>query len=830
MRTVDAPTQAFIDGDPAACDRHWRLRIANGSGTLKDYSTRMQGLTWTQPNASQPVGTMQVRLVRSMADGSLSLAPFVSGSTLNVLDDGTTYSPALDVGRTITLDLAYTAVGAGRPIDASALWYEVHRGRVTGVQWPTYAWGPVIVTAADQGGRMVKEKTEAENKYDSGTAIETVAQDVLDDFYAGSAPTLNVPVATGAVLANDYAPGPQRPVWQCLQDLAQSIGFVCWYRYTDSTTAALTLFEPDRTLAVSTATVSAVIDVTALEVNEAEIANVLYGRYYDTDGAAQAVGPIADATSISKYGGVRRAAWIALGEDSPVRDSTAMDSLLDKALSDMAEPDALAAVTIPLYPFAECAVDLLTFPADGRHFDADQLWAPYAITHTVEPNQQPTTTMQVRGKPSAGYNAWAGRSQPYKAPAAPTSFTLLADDTTALPTQDGMYVPRVKATWVEPSPIDFLDHYELQAKLSTDSDYASQPNPLRGDTSVFIGPVTDGQDWDGRIRAIYNNGTKSAWVTAGCTVSTEASSIPGSAFSGDIRVPIVYTGVALPTLPDPAYPLGCILSWSNNNYRLYKNTAGSWVDLVSAGNLSGQLDYTHLSIGDLSLISGDCGTLTAGTLTVGVSYEGEVHAGQVVSGILKNYAETKYWDLDATGTDIELQLGGLTVLANGDATFAGDLSAVGGTFAGVLTNGSVSADSMVLRDDGAGAAITLATDGANGLAITSEYNPYGQAKLSVYDLECTLINGAAPGTGATGPTGPTGPAGATGPAGSGATGATGAKGDAGTNGAEGATGPTGPAGATGPKGDGNLTVYGTPVDGATVQWDGTGGYAYWHAP
>ncbi|HKB53501.1 MAG TPA: hypothetical protein VKD22_05820, partial [Ramlibacter sp.] len=432
---IDGPTAALV-ALPYR-DVHVRVEVANGSGTLIDLTSRCQSVMWTDPNPQQPIGSLDVVLVRENAARTASLAPFVAASSLNVLDDGVTFSPLVQIGRAITLEIAFTAEKAARPADDSALWYEVFRGRVGNVAWPQNYGGQASIHALDQGGRMQKEKAEAEHTYAAGTAVETVAQAALDDFYGAGTYTLSVPAASGAVLSNDYAPGQQKTLWQIVQELATSIGWVAWYRYSSRTASALTFFEPARTKAVSDATVPAIYSYDALSVDENEIANVLYGKYVDDVGAAQVVGPIESTASIAAYGGIRRSAWIALGEDSAVRSAADMTALLGAALSDMADPDAIASVTVPLFPFTEAGNDLLTFDDPQRvRFDSPQLWAPYSVTHTIAANQNPTTTMQVRGKPSAGFRAWDGRAKEYRPPAALTGFTLTSDDTTALATAD----------------------------------------------------------------------------------------------------------------------------------------------------------------------------------------------------------------------------------------------------------------------------------------------------------------------------------------------------------------------------------------------------------
>jgi hypothetical protein len=64
---------------------------------------------------------------------------------------------------------------------------------------------------------------------------------------------------------------------------------------------------------------------------------------------------------------------------------------------------------VPLFVFGEVSVDLYTFPADDRHYDEDQKFAPFAIRYEHQQGQLPYSTVAVRGKPSGGSGAWKAR-------------------------------------------------------------------------------------------------------------------------------------------------------------------------------------------------------------------------------------------------------------------------------------------------------------------------------------------------------------------------------------------------------------------------------------
>lgn len=400
-----ATTTLYESGD---FEMHTRLKVANGDGTLINLQGRYTGGTLTLPNPNAPIGSLSIDLLReTSAAGANSLAPFVEASTLNRLDDGITYSPLLQIGRLTTLDVALTAKGAARPVDGSALWFEVFRGHVVSVAWPGRESRAASIRCNDLGGVLQKTKSEVGYTYTSGTSIESAIRDVLDNNGWTSINTYT-PVATSKVLSEDYAPGLQKTVWEQVWGLAQSIGWVCWFRYKADNTPYLTVFEPARTKVVPDMDVTA-WEFSQLGVDEEQIGNVGYGIFSDSAGVRQQAGPEEDAVSIAKYGGIRRAFWIVLAEDSPVRATADMEDLLAAAVADTADPDAIATALTPPLPFAECSVDLYTFPAQSSFFDSAIDLAPFGVTVDFRANTEPSSTAQLRGKPTAGYRTWVGK-------------------------------------------------------------------------------------------------------------------------------------------------------------------------------------------------------------------------------------------------------------------------------------------------------------------------------------------------------------------------------------------------------------------------------------
>lgn len=397
-------------------DEHWRLKIANGDGTMIDLSTRLRSGSVNLPNPDSPIGTATVVLQREIGnDTSASLAPLVS-SSLNVLDDTVTESPLIQIGRAATLEIAITAVGAARPADGSSAWHEIIGGFVKQPTWPKRRSGDITVEIHDRAYKLMRTYIESPNTYASGTTIEATIQAVLDDVMGSGAYSLTVDdVAaggtTGSALSVDYEPSVQ-PVWEALQSLAKSIGWTLWYRYNGSGNPVLTLTEPRRskTTADYTFSTDQFVDIDQLTIIEEDIRNVVVVSYIDGDGADQTV-TAEDSTSISTYGGIRRYMRISEGTESPIRSSAAATVLVNAAIADTKDPDADQAInTIGAWWPGEPSVDLYAFALNSTMYDSELKLAPYAISITFSVGTIAMATIRARGKPSAGSGSWRTRA------------------------------------------------------------------------------------------------------------------------------------------------------------------------------------------------------------------------------------------------------------------------------------------------------------------------------------------------------------------------------------------------------------------------------------
>lgn len=408
---LDGATLALYTS--GAYDLHARVKIANGDGTMVNLQGRWIGIRCELADPDKPIPSLVVDLLReygSHESGVDSLAPMVEASTWNRLDDGVTYSPLVEIGRTVTLDVALTAERAARPADGSALWFEVFTGFVTKRPAPRKLGRVLTMHCTERTGKLEIAKSEAAYTYAAGTAIETAIVAVLtNNGFAAVDWPVEVPVATGKVLSKTYAPGRQKTVWEQAWGLAQSIGMLLLPTYRADGTVALSLFEPPRTKTVADMTVPKVHDFEEFDVDGKFLGNVGYAQFTDSAGVRKEVGPVEDADSIARFGGMRRPFWLSFGEDSPVRSHTDTLTILSLAVADVADPDVLATAATPAMPFIECARELYTYPADARFFDTPQKYAPFNGWWEVRADQPHRGGHGVSGKPSAGYRTWRSR-------------------------------------------------------------------------------------------------------------------------------------------------------------------------------------------------------------------------------------------------------------------------------------------------------------------------------------------------------------------------------------------------------------------------------------
>lgn len=400
MRTITGPQLATL---LSAHPTHWlKVEVANASGTYKDL-TNLGGVDWvdgcsiTCEQLDTPIATASVTLRRT---GVLpkGLSPLLQASTLNV-NDAAAYAPLLDVGRSVRISCAVVALGA---TPAAGDWKELFFGRIDTVSWGS---DPITISCSDLGAWLMDVQIEDEDIYgsDAGVAVETVMQQLLTAWPGGvlAVPTLYTPTSPGWLL-HEYKQDRVK-LLEAVRALALQIGWDCYYRYDAADTLRLTFFVVDRAKTVADATIGPThyFEVSNLELALENIRNACKVVYRKTDGTVDSV-TASDATSIAHFG--RRYMEVQEAGASNIDASTEAQLLANAAVNDLRSPIAEQEIKMLLYwPLQKG--DLVTFTANGVHYDQDQKLAVISVRHDFA-NGTGITTLQVRGSVAGAYADW----------------------------------------------------------------------------------------------------------------------------------------------------------------------------------------------------------------------------------------------------------------------------------------------------------------------------------------------------------------------------------------------------------------------------------------
>lgn len=599
---LTAPEQTLLE--TGEYDEHWRLKVANGDGTLIDVSTRLKSGTIHLPDPDAPIGTAEVTLWREINDDTgASLAPLVA-SSFNVLDDLVTPSPLLRIGRAATLEIAVTARGAARPAGGSALWHEVLGGFVKQPSWPK-RYGDVSLELHDRAYKLKRTYIETPQTYESATTIEATIQATLDDTMGSGVYTLVVDdVAalgvTGSGLSQDYL-SDIKPVWDAIQSLADSIGWVLWYRYDASGDAQLTLTEPRRAKTVSDYdfSLAQIADVTALTIVEEDVRNVVVVRYVDADGGERTV-TSENAASITKYGGIRRYMRLSEDTDSPIRTLAAAEALRDAALSDVQDPDADQAIdTLGAWWPGEPSIDLYGFAANTYLYDSDQTFAPYSIDITFAQGTLSSATIRARGKPSAGSGTWI--SSHGGEPRDPVQIANAGSLSKVLFLEDTPTVGKVTIQWTRGPDVFEVWHYSTELVLPV----AAADKPWPADGTAPDGVLSIGTD------ELVVDAPVAGSVLYVQMDTRDESAQPLKVYKYELRPKAVSTGADLPSNGDIIYgalaksfqkygytgafsnATATSVSWTGGTLTLTDGTTYT-IDAGSATGLSGPTAPTYV--------------------------------------------------------------------------------------------------------------------------------------------------------------------------------------------------------------------------------------------
>lgn len=381
-----------------------RVKIEDPDGTMQDV-TSLNGANFLnectiEHSTDYPVSSATIALWRRVGDQSL--APLIEESRAN-RDQYANYAPFLNPHRQVTVEIA--SLHAMFPVTSSD-WIELWKGAIDEVQWGGFP-SRVVIRCRDILADLNDTIIETTGTYGhDGTLpnIATVSQEILDDNETGL--TLAVPevVAFGIY---EYELG-NVSVLDGLKALADLPGANLHMRWSDiAAEHQLTLWMPDRDATAADWTIGPedYYDVQRLDLSLAGIRNVVDVVYTDTNGTEQTE-QASDGASIAFYG--RRFMRID-ARGTSITSSGQASSLATSLVSDLALPPAVQEIESAFWWPLELG-DMVTYSANGEHYDSDQTWATFAYRHVLSPDKC-RTFITARGQPSGGYARWHGVEQ-----------------------------------------------------------------------------------------------------------------------------------------------------------------------------------------------------------------------------------------------------------------------------------------------------------------------------------------------------------------------------------------------------------------------------------
>lgn len=389
-------------------DVHVKLEVQNGSGTWIDVGYRL-GSSWIV-NASwgehidNPVSQATFQLIQKI--GSASLAPLMSASTLNVDDIGN-YAPLLNIGRLVRASTATMAAGVALDV---ANYRKIFEGRIDHVSSVDgeYDYGPITIRCSDLGGWLMDQQIETEGtEYGTtpGTALQTVLQSVVNDNLPSGDPAVTVvKQSPSTFLVTTWNQGATK-VMEALRTLVlDSVGEDIRYRFNSSHNSTLQWFDPDRTRVSVDATFTANQYVLrTLDLHLRDIRNK--GELPYTVAATGLTGKVTKSSlaSIAKY----RTRFFRLPESKMLSTSAEAQTVLDRVVSDLAEPPAEAFALLP-YSWYVQLYDRYTFAANNQQYDQAQTFGVVGFEHSITDGRG-TTQLTVTARIVGAYAEWNRR-------------------------------------------------------------------------------------------------------------------------------------------------------------------------------------------------------------------------------------------------------------------------------------------------------------------------------------------------------------------------------------------------------------------------------------
>lgn len=290
------------------------------------------------------------------------------------------YAPLLWPNREVAFDVAVTNPGV-QPIEAD--WIRLFHGylgdRIS-------IDGPMVsCSCRDLAKRLQDTYIEEVREYGSeaGTPAETVIQQILDDNLGTGQVLLYCPVSPGFMI-KPYKVEYQS-VWDAIQQIASQIGWFLGYRWDPNQDLyRLTFMEPPRTKSAETA--DFILDwqddfyAQELDLNDADIRNVVKITYLNREKAFRQSVTIEDQASIDEYG--RRAMQIEEGDTSLIDTEVEATNMAQAVLSDLKDLTGTTKLDMPLLPTMDIFSGIVV--RDPRISSTDDFYGVESVRHSLD--------------------------------------------------------------------------------------------------------------------------------------------------------------------------------------------------------------------------------------------------------------------------------------------------------------------------------------------------------------------------------------------------------------------------------------------------------------
>jgi hypothetical protein len=390
---------------------------------------------------------------------------------------------------------------AKRNVSGIPAYFEVISGGTAGIFEPTWS----ILSTTTDGTALLDYVSNLTPTV--GYPVEKVMQQILND-NGLSAFTIAVPVSPGWNIL--MFKQERTSVFEAIRALATQIGWDLRMKFQVSTSSfVLTFYDPNRTKTTADYTFDSddYEQLSSVSVDKSEIRNVIQVVYEDRASLAplgqskRTVLQVSDAASIIKYG--RLFMEIQEGESSNIDSAAEAATMANAALSDLAEPTLSHVAELSFgFPYAQLN-DLYEFVGNGKHYSSNQKLACLGISHSLSGGAM-RTTLQCRGKPSAGLRIWSSANvRPVGTPQIYSTDTLATEQGISIqssPLSGGIRLFYSSKATLKPVPLQYETHISQTSGFTPDLNSLVQYGP---ETQVEVAKLNPGATYYAKMVPFY---------------------------------------------------------------------------------------------------------------------------------------------------------------------------------------------------------------------------------------------------------------------------------------------------------------------------------------